>query len=913
MSSAAKMLRKKNPKPVESGLKALDGNGEAPPLNQDSYVDDEKTKKTKKNFPAAVKNPAKNAVTLSLGGLLVLTLFFTPLIWQARRYMYQKHVVPLPESAPLNKFSQERAMNHIRALSVDITGRQESTSGLAKSFTYVYAVINELKLRASSDISVEIDDALVHGSFNINFLGHYVSNTYRNHRNLAVRIASKDAQEGDAALLVNGHLDGPLGSAGAADCASCVASMLEVMRYIVDTNWIPPSPLVFLFNGAEEVFLLGAHGFMTAHRWKDSLGAVINLEASGASGPDLVVQSGPGAWPARVYAENAVHPMANTVAQDVMPLIPGDTDYRVFTKDFGDIPGLDIIFVLEGYVYHTAYDTADRVSRESLQARGENLIALLEGFTTAPELKNSSSRALNPNSLEKRPIFFDFYGIFMISYSQSVALALHALPMVFVFLVPGMCSTAEGAPATVSARTRAILKGASLQFVGNVLSFILPIVLAILRLTVSKTAMTWFAHPWISYCMFVPVCVAGFLIPRLGLYEKALTEQQENELDWSAHWGGVTLNASLAVLYRLLGISIGYMNFFWAFFMIPALSIMRLCQKRFGKDSLVAAVGYILPGVLPAGYMCYYSGITLQLMTEKMGMSGTFPPAIAFYVADVILAVVFGIFAGATVGPLLPVLARWIARPPALRFLFYVSICSACLSSLLFPYSFHAPKRVVLTHAYQTNGSSEVLGSGYSFATIDPNSMEFVWKHSPGALRALHMDPLDESLSKPNPNVFLALYPISTLLTLSPEIPTPTAAPVATPLPYIVVKQDPELENPGLRRVHLEVHMGALEQVWATVMNITGRLASWSMVDGELPHPVSVDHNGIPSYICRLSGKPPGGVWRLWVEAEGAEKLSVELAVLDQVMDDKTAQLSRSFPPWVGMVAGSTYISTYSV
>lgn len=920
MYLAAKMLRKKNLKPVESSLKASDYNGEA--LNQDSSRTGVDEEKKKKNFPVATEIPPKKDVIVSLGGLFVLTLFFAPLIWQARRYMYQKHIVPLPDWAPLDKFSQERAMNHIRALAVDITGRQESTSGLTKSFTYVYSVINDLKERASSDLGIEIDDALIDGSFNLyNFLGHSLSNTYRNHRNLAVRISSKGAKEGDAAVLVNGHLDGPLGSAGAADCASCVASMLEVMRYIVDTNWIPPAPLVFLFNGAEEVFLLGAHGFITAHRWKDSLGAVINIEASGASGPDLVVQSGPGTWPARVYAESAVHPMANTVAQDVMPLIPGDTDYRVFSKDFGDIPGLDIIFVLEGYVYHTPYDTADKVSRESMQARGENLIALLQGFTTAPELRNSSTRAAHPNPVEKRPIFFDFFGVFMISYSQTAALVLHALPLVFVFVVLGTSSTSGGAPATVPARMKSILKGASLQFVGSVLSFILPIVLAILRLTVSKTAMTWFAHPWISYFMFVPVCVAGFLLPRLGLYGdhgKPLTEQQEKELDWSAHWGGIALNATLAVLYISFGVSIGYMNFFWAFFMIPALAIMRSCEKRFGKDSLVAIAGYILPGLLPAGYMCYYSGITIQLLTEKMGMSGTFPPAIAFYVSDVIIAVVFGLFAGATVGPLLPVLARWIARPPALRLLFYVSICSAVLSSLLFPYSSHAPKRVILTHAYQTNGSADVLGSGYTFATIDPNSMDFVWKHSPGAIRTLHTHPQDASLSKPNPNVFLALFPISTLLTLSPEIPTPHALPLATPLPQIVVNEDPELEtlqteNPTRRRVHLEVHMGALDQVWATVMNITGRLASWSLVDQELPHPESVDQNGIPSYICRLSGKPLRGVWRFWVEAEGPEKLSIELAVLDQVLDEKTAQLSRSFPPWVAMVAGSTYISTYSV
>lgn len=47
--------------------------------------------------------------------------------------------------------------------------------------------------------------------------------------------------------------------------------------------------------------------------------------------------------------------------QDIFPVIPGDTDFRIFSKDYGKIPGLDIIFLLGGSFYHTSYDTVERL------------------------------------------------------------------------------------------------------------------------------------------------------------------------------------------------------------------------------------------------------------------------------------------------------------------------------------------------------------------------------------------------------------------------------------------------------------------------------------------------------------------------------------------------------------------------
>lgn len=52
------------------------------------------------------------------------------------------------------------------------------------------------------------------------------------------------------------------------------------------------------------------------------------------------------------------------ILQDLFGVIPGDTDYRIFAQDYGKIPGLDVIFLLGGYFYHTSSDTLERLLYE---------------------------------------------------------------------------------------------------------------------------------------------------------------------------------------------------------------------------------------------------------------------------------------------------------------------------------------------------------------------------------------------------------------------------------------------------------------------------------------------------------------------------------------------------------------------
>ncbi|KAJ1426250.1 hypothetical protein B484DRAFT_397659, partial [Ochromonadaceae sp. CCMP2298] len=108
-----------------------------------------------------------------------------------------------------------------------------------------------------------------------------------------------DVGVGDWSVLVNAHFDSIPGSPGGADDGVGVACMLEVLRVL---TLGPPltRPVLFLFNGAEESNHQAAHGFVTQHPWAQSVQYVLNLEAIGSGGQELVFQCNSG-WLAKFY------------------------------------------------------------------------------------------------------------------------------------------------------------------------------------------------------------------------------------------------------------------------------------------------------------------------------------------------------------------------------------------------------------------------------------------------------------------------------------------------------------------------------------------------------------------------------------------------------------------------------------
>ncbi|VFQ87629.1 unnamed protein product [Cuscuta campestris] len=447
-----------------------------------------------------------------------------------------KFITPLGIDAPLDRFSEARAIEHVRVLAEDIGGRQEGTPGLRQAAEYIKTQLETMKERAQLNVRVEIEETVVNGSFSMIFLGYSISFAYRNHTNIMMRISSLQSGDDDPSVLLNGHFDTTPGSPGAGDCGSCVAALLELARLTIDSGWVPPRPLIFLFNGAEELFMLGSHGFITSHRWRDTIGAFINVEASGIGGPDLVCQSGPGSWPSQVYSQAALYPSANSATQDVFGFVPGDTDYRMFAQDYGNIPGLDVIFLLGGYFYHTSSDTVERLLPGSMQLRGENLFSLIKAFSNSTELRNAHERKVHAASqqglADDHAVYFDFFSWVLIIYSRKVAVLLHSIPLAIFFLMPHLLRFQAWGLISSSATFFDFIKGMVYHVAGIVLAIAIPVIIAVLNLFFSGHSMNWFASPYLAFGIFVPFSLIGLLTPRFVCRDFPLSQNLSHGISY---------------------------------------------------------------------------------------------------------------------------------------------------------------------------------------------------------------------------------------------------------------------------------------------------------------------------------------------------------------------------------------------
>jgi hypothetical protein len=314
-------------------------------------------------------------------------------------------------------------------------------------------------------------------------------------------VAVKAGSERGAIALVS-HYDSAPEAPGAADDGLGVAVSIEAARVLAARTDARHTLFVLVTDG-EESGLMGAAGLVTDRDVMSRLQAYVNIEATGSGGgPALLFETGPGnGWLVKPWARSAPHPRGASYAVEIYKRLPNDTDFSIFKRR--DIPGLNFAAIGDSYTYHTARDTPDRLSDETLRLTGENAVATMTAIDALDLTKRSTDQQT----------FFDIGRTAAVSWGPVTAWFIAALALAF------------GVLAWVK------IMVASIRLVG-VWRWILDAAWALVGVAAVTVAMIggtwalrlsravyhpWYAHPERMFVMLLALGVlAGWLAVRVG-------------------------------------------------------------------------------------------------------------------------------------------------------------------------------------------------------------------------------------------------------------------------------------------------------------------------------------------------------------------------------------------------------------
>ncbi|GAA5888919.1 hypothetical protein JCM6882_002906, partial [Rhodosporidiobolus microsporus] len=255
-------------------------------------------------------------------------------------------------------FSEQRALKYITDLAAYQDGtpryRIVGTKEMVQTDEYLLARVEEIKAEMvrrhpEGGMQIEVWHQVGDGTHLFDFMGKMVWKKYFGVSNVIVRLSDGTPSSKANAILVNAHSDSTLPSPGAADDLIGVAAMLEALRVMALGERRLTNAAIFLFNGAEESLQDASHLFITQHPLKDTVRAVINLEACGTDGKEIVFQATSEEM-IRALARTP-SPYATVIASEIFQtgLIISDTDYRQF-EEYGNLSGIDAAVVQNSYL-----------------------------------------------------------------------------------------------------------------------------------------------------------------------------------------------------------------------------------------------------------------------------------------------------------------------------------------------------------------------------------------------------------------------------------------------------------------------------------------------------------------------------------------------------------------------------------
>jgi len=298
---------------------------------------------------------------------------------------------PLPNTAPENEFSAERALIHVREIAAVPHSLGSPEDAAARNYLVTQLTNLGLHPQVFPSIGVDTTARLIIAGKTNDIVGRLTGTA------------------SGPAIILMAHYDSVYSARGAGDDASGVASILEVLRALKNG---PPlqRDVIALFTDGEEAGLLGAEAFAHSHPWMKDAGLILNFEARGNRGPSLLFETSQNNRPLiEAVARVAPYPIGSSLFYELYKILPNDTDFTVFRP--AGIPGLNFAFGEGLEAYHSPLDTPDHLSLASLQHHGSYGLALTRYFgqLDLAALRNS----------EGDDVFFDWFGNRLVAYRQG--------------------------------------------------------------------------------------------------------------------------------------------------------------------------------------------------------------------------------------------------------------------------------------------------------------------------------------------------------------------------------------------------------------------------------------------------------------------------------------------------------------
>jgi MFS family permease len=643
-------------------------------------------------------------------------------------------ILPTPlyladEQSQPDAFITERARHDLKLLTdigPRIAGGYENE---VLAVDFLKREVNFIIQRAHKNQKVELDIQVVSGS-------HYLQTKptgkivpYSNLQNVVVKLHA--ANNASQSVLMNAHFDSVPTSPGGSDDGINCATMLEVLRKLSREPKRPLNNLIFLFNGAEETGLQASHGFITKHKWAKDCKVLLNLEATGAGGKIILFQSGPAAPWLLTYYSKVPHPYGQAAGEEIFQsnIIPSDTDFRIF-RDNGGLVGLDMAFFKQGYRYHTKYDDFEHIPLGSFQHVGDNTLSLVRSLANAPEVSNPKD---NPGKI----IFYDFLGLFMISYTQTVAHVVN-----YVVVVLSLAIFAFSVHTFKIGYSKQTLKYFALTF-GTILGgWIAAVVFAVLiSLFTDKIgySMSWYGNPWLIFGLYLAPTVAfsSALLPFIR-HEK-LSHNVKAQIQ--AHcvrfiWTLILFIGSIMNIRSMYALLIPVLFNTTGFILIHIFRLQHTIRKW--------QVIYVVSLIIPTMFLMYTALTTLSLFVPITGRIGSDKNA------DLLIGLLSSALTILIISPFiaLTTLVRHFKYLLAFLALVFAISFIIIFTPLGFPYSGNknspAPQRYWMLHTrrvfHDENGVESKQDAGYFLLNMDRNSPQKVEGHVKDIAKATSLD-----------------------------------------------------------------------------------------------------------------------------------------------------------------------------